>query len=181
MSSAKYGVQQIEDFGTRCQFYSMGGLRDGWIMPDGVGVDYAGYAQLRFEPETITTDDAIGLMRARCAVAQQNFATLDFGYTFTEAQGWIDEGDKLVGVCYAIKDGERSQLEFKVSFMEGSASSTSTNLFNVSDALANDEAWAPMFSPWRHGGWYVSNLQKPCGSIGCVSNNYDDQIGRAHV
>lgn len=34
--------------------------------------------------------------------------------------------------------------------------------------------WAPSFSQWRHGGWYVSNVQYPSGSTGCVSQNYDD-------
>lgn len=36
------------------------------------------------------------------------------------------------------------------------------------------EDWVPSFSKWRHGGWYVSNVQYPSGSTGCVSQNYDD-------
>lgn len=36
------------------------------------------------------------------------------------------------------------------------------------------EDWVPSFSPWRHGGWYVSNVQYPSGSTGCVSQNYED-------
>ena len=67
--AAKYTVEQIETVGTKCLFDSMGAQRDGWIMPDGHGVDYAGYAQLTFEPETIATSHKEGLMRARVAVA----------------------------------------------------------------------------------------------------------------
>ena len=26
---------------------------------------------------------------------------------------------------------------------------------------ANDETWEPIFSPWRHGGWYVDNVRYP--------------------
>lgn len=34
--------------------------------------------------------------------------------------------------------------------------------------------WQPEFSRWRHGGWYVDNLQYPSGAVGCVSSNYPD-------
>ena len=34
------------------------------------------------------------------------------------------------------------------------------------------------FSPWRHGGWYVDNVQYASGAIGCVSNNYTDKRWR---
>lgn len=38
--------------------------------------------------------------------------------------------------------------------------------------------WTPIYSPWRHGGWYISNLKYPSGSIGCVSNNFPDSRWR---
>ncbi len=38
----------------------------------------------------------------------------------------------------------------------------------------NDSTWSPMFSRWRHGGWYVSNTRYPNGGCGCVSRNYED-------
>ena len=38
----------------------------------------------------------------------------------------------------------------------------------------NGPNWEPVFSPWRHGGWYVDNLQYPSGAVGCVSRNYPD-------
>ena len=37
-----------------------------------------------------------------------------------------------------------------------------------------DEAWAPVYSRWRHGGWYVDNVRYPSGAVGCVSNNFSD-------
>jgi len=38
--------------------------------------------------------------------------------------------------------------------------------------------WTPTYSPWRHGGWYVSNVRYPNGACGCVSNNYPDKKWR---
>jgi hypothetical protein len=34
--------------------------------------------------------------------------------------------------------------------------------------------WTPSYAPWRHGGWYVTNIRYPSGACGCVSNNYSD-------
>lgn len=38
--------------------------------------------------------------------------------------------------------------------------------------------WTPIYTRWRHGGWYVSNLQYPNGASGCVSNNFEDKKWR---
>ena len=38
--------------------------------------------------------------------------------------------------------------------------------------------WTPTFEPWRHGGWYVTNVRYPSGACGCVSNNYPDRKWR---
>jgi hypothetical protein len=38
--------------------------------------------------------------------------------------------------------------------------------------------WNPIFSSWRHGGFYVDNLRYPNGACGCVSNNYPDKRWR---
>lgn len=40
------------------------------------------------------------------------------------------------------------------------------------------EQRSPVFSPWRHGGWYVSNVRYPNGGCGCVSRNYLDKQWR---
>jgi len=38
--------------------------------------------------------------------------------------------------------------------------------------------WKPIYSKWRHGGWYIHNLRYPSGACGCVSNNYPDKKWR---
>lgn len=174
MTTQKYTVQQIETLGAKCKFQSMGAERDGWIMPDGVGVDYAGYAQLTFEPDTISTLDPTGLKRARVAVAAVKFNEHDFGYNYTEAEDWIEQNDTIVRRCYATVGRQRVTLLFTVKFKTGSASWSSANVFNLSEALATNDDWSPSFEKWRHGGWYVTNVRYPNGAVGCVSNNYVD-------
>lgn len=34
--------------------------------------------------------------------------------------------------------------------------------------------WKPEYAPWRHGGYYVTNVRYPDGAIGCISSNYPD-------
>lgn len=36
------------------------------------------------------------------------------------------------------------------------------------------DQWTPIYSRWRHGGWYVDNIRYPSGGCGCVSRNYED-------
>lgn len=174
MATKKYTVQQIETLGIKCKFHSMGAERDGWIMPDGSGVDYAGYAQLSFEPETISTSNPDGLIRSRVAAAEVSFSGTEFGYTCTEVEGWMEQQDVLVRRCYATIDQQRVTLVFRVRFKPGSAGWISASLFNMSDALASDVGWKPSYSQWRHGGFYVTNIQDPNGATGCVSNAYGD-------
>lgn len=38
--------------------------------------------------------------------------------------------------------------------------------------------FAPQYEPWRHGGWYVTNIRYPSGAVGCVSRNYPDRKWR---
>ena len=40
------------------------------------------------------------------------------------------------------------------------------------------ETWQPTYEPWRHGGWYVTNVRYPSGACGCVSRNYPDKKWR---
>jgi hypothetical protein len=44
--------------------------------------------------------------------------------------------------------------------------------------MNTDQAWAPSYSPWRDGGWYVGNVRYPSGAVGCVSRNYADKKWR---
>lgn len=122
MSNQKYSVAFIESQGVACKFFSMGGLRDGWIMPDGVGVDYAGYGQLRFEPATISTANIEGLRRAREAVANMSYLGFDFGYLITDANAWSDtDSDDWTKVCYGEDGDERARLVLHVRFKQGCA------------------------------------------------------------
>jgi len=43
--------------------------------------------------------------------------------------------------------------------------------------MSNKE-FEPIYSNWRHGGWYVDNIRYPSGAAGCVSNNYADKKWR---
>ena len=40
------------------------------------------------------------------------------------------------------------------------------------------EQFTPIYSRWRHGGWYVHNVRYPSGACGCVSRNYPDKKWR---
>ncbi|MCF5372019.1 hypothetical protein [Pseudomonas syringae] len=179
MTIKRYTVEQIETQGVSCQFHSMGGLRDGWIMPDGYGVVYAGYAQLRFDADTITTDNREGLVLARIAVANKRFDYTDFGTKPMSCEDWLVEDNDLVKVCTTRDEDALTQIEFRVTFKPNAAESTSSRIFNLTQGLAEiDDAWEPSFTPWRHGGWIVSNLQTANGGLGCVSNNYPDSQWR---
>lgn len=41
-----------------------------------------------------------------------------------------------------------------------------------------EQNWTPEYLPWRHGGWYVANIDYPSGAAGCVSRNYPDKKWR---
>ncbi|WP_131815885.1 MULTISPECIES: hypothetical protein [Pseudomonas] len=68
---------------------------------------------------------------------------------------------------------------------DGSVVGEHTFVAAVEDAVDPEQvdeegasAWQPVYSPWRQGGWYVSNLRYPGGSCGCVSNNFPDKQWR---
>lgn len=48
----------------------------------------------------------------------------------------------------------------------------------MSSAQPIERPFTPIYSKWRHGGWYVHNVQYPEGGCGCVSNNYVDKKWR---
>jgi hypothetical protein len=47
-------------------------------------------------------------------------------------------------------------------------------MLNAQTGVQQGDDWTPRFSPWRHGGWYVTNVVYPSGAVGCVSRNYPD-------
>lgn len=48
----------------------------------------------------------------------------------------------------------------------------------VARAEPAEDDWTPQYEPWRHGGWYVTNVSYPNGAVGCVSRNYRDRKWR---
>lgn len=42
------------------------------------------------------------------------------------------------------------------------------------NGLLPPPGWKPIYTKWRHGGWYVVNVNYPSGACGCVSRNYKD-------
>lgn len=172
--TAKYTVEQIESLGTKCLFDSMGAQRDGWIMPDGYGVDYAGYAQLTFEPETIATLNQEGLMCARLAVATKMLIEHYSIHPCADGEVRIEKDDTLQLAFIVAQSGRSFTQVLMIKFSAGAASWRSTSIFNLTEAQDTDPSWSPSYSAWRHGGWYVTNVRYPTGAIGCVSNNYAD-------
>lgn len=172
--TAKYTVEQIESLGTKCLFDSMGAQRDGWIMPDGYGVDYAGYAQLTFEPETVSTLNEEGLVRARIAVATKMLSEHYSIHPCADGELRIEKEDTLQLSFITAQAGRSSTQVLVIKFSAGAAGWRSASLFNLTEALDTDPSWSPSYFAWRHGGWYVTNVSYPTGASGCVSNNYAD-------
>jgi hypothetical protein len=81
----------------------------------------------------------------------------------------VDDGK----VAVLFSNGEQgaavqgSRLEILEMLREG--------LRQVADLPAD---WTPTYEPWRHGGWYVTNVRYPSGAVGCVSRNYTDRKWR---
>jgi hypothetical protein len=48
----------------------------------------------------------------------------------------------------------------------------------MNGATNQTNEWTPIYAPWRHGGWYVTNIHHARGGIGCVSRNFPDRKWR---
>lgn len=173
----QYTAQRVASEGIKCVFFSMGAERDGWIMPDGLGVSYAGSAQVSFRPESIFTHDPDGLRRSRCAVAQEQLKGHAVDFNSENCGQLIERGNTLMQLGH-LKDGDGQALLFLIKFAPHSARFIQHIVVNLTDALSEDASWVPSYRSWRHGGWYVSNICYPSGAVGCVSNNYDDGLWR---
>tara|TARA_R110002124_G_scaffold128157_2_gene288517 strand:+ start:3992 stop:4693 length:702 start_codon:yes stop_codon:yes gene_type:complete len=173
MSETKYSVEEIESLGVRCKFESMGAMRDGWIMPDGHGVDYAGFAQLRFEPKTISTDDKCALKLVRIAVAQSEFEAGKQEHNWYAQSQWVEQNGALICLAFQKRNGVEVQLFVSIQFLGSSAKAFCLSITNATDALDGGDQ-KPCFTKWHGGGWYVSNLQHTNGTVGCVFYSMDD-------
>lgn len=123
---------------------------------------------------TSTDTGSNSVQSARLAAAELQLWSTDFGYRITAVESWREDGSKLVRFVQGENGGSVSLLEFRVLFAPDSDRIINAGIFDFSDALAERADWEPMFSKWRHGGWYVSNIVWPEGGCGCVSRNYED-------
>lgn len=118
------------------------------------------------------------LLAARIAEAESRFQQGHFGYGYLTSEPWFEEDGKLVKVMFGKQYDKTIHLEARVSFMQGTSKVSSSMVLNITEALAEDSSWKPMFSKWRHGGWYVHGITHLNGGCGCVSNNYVDGMWR---
>lgn len=44
--------------------------------------------------------------------------------------------------------------------------------------MSKNQEFHPVYTRWRHGGWYVHGVRYPNGACGCVSRNYPDKKWR---
>lgn len=122
-----------------------------------------------------TATTATTLQSARLAAAEDQLKICSSGhYIITATDQWRVEGDKLARLCQGVGGQAVSLLDFTVLFAPGSARVIRCGFFNFCQALHESEGWQPLFSKWRHGGWYISNIVWPEGGCGCVSRNYED-------
>ena len=63
---------------------------------------------------------------------------------------------------------------YGASSTPGPCSKRGTELMPTSTDATTNRPWVPLYERWRHGGWYVTNVQWPSGAAGCVSQNYAD-------
>lgn len=43
------------------------------------------------------------------------------------------------------------------------------------------QTWEPVFSKWRHGGSYVTNIRYPNGACGCIVSARHSVDGKFHI
>lgn len=48
------------------------------------------------------------------------------------------------------------------------------------DAMARED-WKPLYSPWRHGGSYVTTIVYPNGAIGCIASAKHTLSGKFEI
>ena len=121
MTWLRHTTSQIEQAGVQCRFSSIGHPFQGWIMPDGVGVVHQDGISLEFQPETIVTDHAEGLHRARQGAANRHFERSVLSYTLHGQGEWVPDTGKWVKVIRAELAGVKGQLTISATFKAGAA------------------------------------------------------------
>jgi hypothetical protein len=91
----------------------------------------------------------------------------------------IHRDPESIATIFTVSDGER---EITLDAVNGEVLSgdwdqpDGANPGPSIDELV--EKFEPVYDRWRHGGWYVVNVQYPSGGCGCVSRNYEDRKWR---
>ena len=114
------------------------------------------------------------LLAARIQEADKRFKAGHFGYGYLSDEPWFEEDGLLIKVLHGKAYDKPVLLEARVGFVNGSAEFAHSRVMNVTEAISEDPNWEPMFTRWRHGGWYVHGISHINGGCGCVSNNYED-------
>jgi hypothetical protein len=111
---------------------------------------------------TIRNDDSVETMERQIRADGYRIPRSDLlGYYF--------ERDDLASEDHPIRDDA----------VRAAHEHLNRNAIQVSVPGPDDEQeWTPVYSRWRHGGWYVNNVRYPSGACGCVSNNYSDKKWR---
>lgn len=117
---------------------------------------------------------AADLLEARTVEAEKRFLNGEFGYGYESSEPWFEEDGLLIKVIYAQQFGKRVQLEARVDFVVDQVDVAGARVLNITEAISESPAWVPMYSKWRHGGFYVHGITSLSGGCGCVSNNYQD-------
>lgn len=112
---------ELDQAGVQCRFSASGHRFSGWIMPDGMGVFHQEGFTLEIQPDTIVTDHAEGLRRARQGAANRHFERRVLSYTQLGNGDWVRGGDKWVKDCTAELAGLKGQLTIHVTFKSGAA------------------------------------------------------------
>jgi hypothetical protein len=81
----------------------------------------------------------------------------------------IRDGDPETDDGVTASEGEFDGFECRDCFYESNG---------IGDFVASDPGFEPVYSPWRHGGWYVHGVRHRNGGIGCVSRNFPDRRWR---
>ena len=94
---------------------------------------------------------------------------------------WVERPDRLwsLGPLAAAPRGHPDASAAQPRFLPGGETTDRKG----GDAVpVNDTeqgpGWSPEYEPWRHAGWYVTNVRYPGGAVGCVSRNYPDRRWR---
>lgn len=87
----------------------------------------------------------------------------------SDLRGYYFEKDDIASEDHSIRDDA-----VRAAYEHMNASATPV----IASGTGNKQEWTPVYSRWRHSGWYVNNVRYPGGACGCVSNNYPDKQWR---